>query len=212
MKKLQTLAKQFFFYSIVLVLASCTHMHDDDYYENSSYQQPAPDTRYQDPGSDLPAYQHNTQYDHEDFSSRLPAHENTNGQRLVLVDPNVHAWGAYDASGSLIRAGIATAGGAQCPPDANEEDCRTSSGTFHITNMGGEGCISKKYPRPNGGGLMPYCMYFNNGQALHGSPDNIVVEDNVSHGCVRMRIPDAQWMWSNFAKVGTEVKVLPYSS
>ena len=57
---------------------------------------------------------------------------------------------------------------------------------------------------------MPYCMYFNKGEALHGSPDSIVVEDNISHGCVRMRIPDAEWMVTQFAQVGTKVVVLPY--
>jgi lipoprotein-anchoring transpeptidase ErfK/SrfK len=145
-----------------------------------------------------------------DYAARLPAHYNTGGKKLVLVDPNVHAWGAYNPNGELIRAGIATAGGPVCPPDADEADCRTGRGTFRITGMGGEDCYSKTYPRPDGGGLMPYCMYFNNGQALHGSPDNIVVEDNVSHGCVRMRIPDAEWMHNDFAQVGTKVVVLPY--
>ncbi|MES2219109.1 MAG: L,D-transpeptidase [Pseudomonadota bacterium] len=213
MKKLLTFAKQFFFYSTCLLLVSCAHYQDEDYYNSASNTpQNTPNNRFQDPNSDLPAYQHNLNYDHEDFTSRMPAHENTGGKKLVLVDPNVHAWGAYGTDGNLIRAGIATAGGAVCPPDADEDDCRTKSGTFHILSMRGEECISKKYPRPKGGGLMPYCMYFNNGQALHGSPDDIVVENNVSHGCVRMRIPDAQWMWSNFAGIGTTVKVVPYTS
>jgi lipoprotein-anchoring transpeptidase ErfK/SrfK len=145
-----------------------------------------------------------------DYSSRLTAHMNTDGKKMVYVDPNVHAWGAYAADGQLIRAGIATAGGRVCPPDADEADCRTGRGTYHITGLGGSGCYSKTYPRPDGGGLMPYCMYFNNGQALHGSPDDIVVEDNVSHGCVRMRIPDAEWLHNNFAQVGTKVVVAPY--
>jgi lipoprotein-anchoring transpeptidase ErfK/SrfK len=111
----------------------------------------------------------------------------------------------------LVRAGIATAGGTVCPPDADEIDCRTASGTFHITSIGGEDCYSKKYPKPNGGGLMPNCMFFNEGQALHGSPDDIVVEDNISHGCVRMRLPDAEWMVNQFAHIGTKVIVVPYS-
>lgn len=146
-----------------------------------------------------------------DYSTRLPEHTDTGGKKMVLVDPNVHAWGAYAADGHLVRAGLATAGGATCPPDAEgESDCRTGRGTFHISAIGGGDCYSKTYPRPTGGGLMPYCMYFNNGQALHGSPDNIVVEDNVSHGCVRMRIPDAEWMTTSFASVGTKVVVVPY--
>lgn len=146
-----------------------------------------------------------------DYSSRLPAKVDTNGKKLVYVDPNAHAWGAYGPDGKLVRAGIATAGGTTCPPDSDESDCRTTSGTYRITSIRGEECASRVYPRPTGGGLMPYCMFFNNGEALHGSPDNLLVEDNVSHGCVRMRIPDAEWMVNNFAEVGTRVKVLPYN-
>lgn len=146
-----------------------------------------------------------------DYASRLPQYLDTEGKKTVLVNPNVHAWGAYDSDGRLIRAGIATAGGAVCPPDADESDCRTGFGTYHVTAIGGESCYSKTYPRPHGGGLMPFCMYFNNGQALHGSPDNIVVEDNISHGCVRMRIPDAEWMTTHFVRVGTKVVVVPYT-
>lgn len=146
------------------------------------------------------------------YAERLPQHIDTDNKKMVLVDPNVHAWGAYDAEGNLVRAGIATSGGATCPPDSDESDCRTGSGTYHITSIGGQGCFSKMYPRPDGGGLMPYCMFFNDGQALHGSPDDIVVENNISHGCVRMRIPDAEWMVDHFAHVGTKVVVVPYTS
>lgn len=147
-----------------------------------------------------------------DFAARMPEHIETGGKKMVLVDPNVHAWGAYNKEGNLIRAGIATSGGAICPPDANESNCKTTSGTFHVFATSGSRCYSKTFPRPNGGGLMPYCMYFHNGEALHGSPDDIVIERNISHGCVRMRIPDAQWMYENFAGVGTTVKVMPYDS
>ena len=104
-----------------------------------------------------------------DYGSRLPQFIDTRGVKTVLVDPNVHAWGAYDREGELIRAGIATAGGSRCPPDANKATCYTGMGTFRITGLGDETCYSRKYH----GGLMPYCMYFNHGEALHGSPDNI---------------------------------------
>ncbi len=147
-----------------------------------------------------------------DYGARMPQSVDTQGKKLVLVDPNVHVWGAYAEDGHLVKAGIATAGGTVCPPDEQgEPTCRTAVGTFHVTNIGGSECYSKTYPRPHGGGLMPYCMFFNNGQALHGSPDPVVVEANVSHGCVRMRISDAEWMVNNFVRVGTKVRVLPYN-
>ena len=147
-------------------------------------------------------------YNASDYESRMPATYPTGGEKTVVVNPNVNAWAAYDADGKLVRGGIATAGGNWC--DDINESCRTSTGTFRIQSMGDGGCISKRFPLPNGGGLMPYCMYFHNGMALHGSPDGTVIEANVSHGCVRMRIPDAEWLRYNFASIGTKVVVQPY--
>ena len=143
-----------------------------------------------------------------DYGSRLPDKMNTGGRKMIYVNPNAHAWGAYDADGTLVKAGIATAGGEFC--DDIGRECRTNAGQFSISSLGGPDCISSKYPLPDGGGLMPYCMFFSNGQALHGSPDGAVVEANISHGCVRMRIPDAEWVRFNFASVGTRVVVEPY--
>lgn len=140
------------------------------------------------------------------YESRLPEHMNTGGTRLVLVDPNVHAWGAYDADGSLIRAGLATAGGNWCPDIGRP--CRTTPGSYRIHSLGAPECKSSLYPRPRGGAPMPYCMFFNGSQGLHGSYE--VVEGNESHGCVRMRVEDAEWMRYNFATVGTRVVVRPY--
>lgn len=153
----------------------------------------------------------NARFD-RDYSSRLPDQFDTGGKKTVLVDPKVHAWGAYDENGTLVKSGLATAGGSQCPPDdTGEPNCKTDSGRFKIYRMGDGSCKSKVYPKPEGGGLMPYCMFFNNGEALHGSPDNTVIEANVSHGCVRMRIQDAEWMRENFADIGTTVVILPYN-
>jgi lipoprotein-anchoring transpeptidase ErfK/SrfK len=55
---------------------------------------------------------------------------------------------------------------------------------------------------------MPYCMYFNKNMALHGS--NEVTEGNISHGCVRLHVYDAQWIRENFASIGTKVVIKPY--
>lgn len=57
---------------------------------------------------------------------------------------------------------------------------------------------------------MPYCMFFHNGQALHGVPPHEVGEGNYSHGCVRMHVADAEWIRYNFADVGTKVVVKSY--
>ncbi len=148
-------------------------------------------------------------YDPQTFTSRLPQQISMGREKVVVVDPSSHAWGAYNPDGTLLRGGVATAGGDSCEGEVGS--CRTATGTFRIGARQGETCYSKKYPKPYGGGLMPYCQFFHGGQALHGSPDNIVVDNNISHGCVRMRIQDAEWLYSNFATTGTKVVVLPYN-
>lgn len=140
-----------------------------------------------------------------DYADRLPSHIST-GEKTILVDPNVHAWGAYNADGELIRAGLATAGDDYCADI--KRSCRTSAGSYRIQSLGNASCKSSIYPLPNGGAPMPYCMFFNGDQGLHGSYQ--VVEGNVSHGCVRMHVEDAKWIRYNFANIGTKVIVKPY--
>lgn len=139
------------------------------------------------------------------YADRLPAQINT-GERTVLIDPNVHAWGAYNSDGQLVRAGLATAGAYYCPDI--KRGCKTSAGRFRIQSLGAASCKSSRYPLPRGGAPMPYCMFFNGNQGLHGSP--YVMEGNASHGCVRLSVDDAEWLRFNFANIGTKVVVKPY--
>jgi len=139
------------------------------------------------------------------YADRLPT-QITTGEKTVLIDPNVHAWGAYDKNGNLVKAGLATAGGYYCP-DINR-GCKTSAGHFRIQSLGAESCKSTRYPLPRGGAPMPYCMFFNKNQGLHGS--QYVMEGNASHGCVRLSVDDAEWLRFNFANIGTKVVVKPY--
>ncbi|HSW70413.1 MAG TPA: L,D-transpeptidase family protein, partial [Gammaproteobacteria bacterium] len=37
-----------------------------------------------------------------------------------------------------------------------------------------------------------------------------VVDGNASHGCVRLKVQDAEWLRFNFVSIGTKVVVLPY--
>lgn len=136
------------------------------------------------------------------------------GEKIIVVDPKEHVWGAYSASGKLIRWGIATAGANFCR-DVNNS-CRTNSGYFRIYSMGGEDCISHKYPLPDGGAPMPYCMYFNGSVAIHGSSE--VEFQNISHGCIRIHIDDAKWLRFKFVEApnfsnhyqGTKVIIKAY--
>lgn len=139
------------------------------------------------------------------------------GEKTVVVDPRAHAWGAYNPDGTLVNSGLATCGGDYCPDLGRP--CRTKTGTFRVFSAGNADCISHKFPlHSHGGAPMPYCMFFNKGQALHGDSDREVVYGNISHGCVRMHTADAEWLRHNFVDApgtgnsyrGTKVVVLPY--
>lgn len=146
----------------------------------------------------------------------LPPYISAPGEKLILVDPITHAWGAYTANGELIRWGLATAGANWCRD--TKQPCRTKSGVFRIYSAGHDDCISTRFPLPNGGAPMPYCMYFNGFQALHGYPAKHVIAGNISHGCVRMHVQDAKWLRYQFIDEpnesnnyqGTLVVVRPY--
>jgi len=135
-----------------------------------------------------------------DFSP-FPLNIDAPGERLIIVDPLRQAWGAYDTDGSLVRWGPASAGASYCR-DIDEE-CQTRPGVFRIYSLGSSDCISHKFPLPDGGAPMPYCMYFNSGQALHGEPDGLPGY-NASHGCVRLYVNDAEWLRYDFVEDANE--------
>jgi lipoprotein-anchoring transpeptidase ErfK/SrfK len=146
--------------------------------------------------------------------SPLPRTAIAQGEKMVVVDLSLHVWAAYDPDGVMVRWGPATGGRARCPND-EEKSCRTKEGTFRVYSLGTSNCVSSKFPEPEGGAPMPYCMFFNGGQALHGSPGG-VMNANASHGCVRMFVQDAEWLRYDFVEPpmatnnyrGTKVVVL----
>lgn len=143
---------------------------------------------------------------HHHGGGSLPSQIASQGEKVIIIDPNIHAFGAYNAQGQLVRSGLVTAGNHWCRDI--RRGCKTKAGVFRIYSLGGPGCRSSKYPLPRGGAPMPYCMFFNGSQGLHGSYE--VVYGNVSHGCVRMHVPDAKWLRYNFVTPGTKVIVRPY--
>ena len=138
------------------------------------------------------------------------------GGKLLIFDPRLHAFGAYDSSGTLVRWGPASGGSDWCSD--LDEPCHTAKGVFHIYSWGDEDCKSRKFPLPRGGAPMPYCMYFNEGQAFHGEPNGLPGY-NASHGCVRLYVSDAEWLRYSFVELpnagnrfqGTRVIVNPYA-
>ncbi|EKD71560.1 MAG: enhanced entry protein EnhA [uncultured bacterium] len=149
--------------------------------------------------------------------SPFPRQIDSPQEKLVVVDLNLHAWGAYDWDGELVKWGPATGGAGWCPDI--DRSCRTKAGTFRVYSLGSSNCVSSKFPIPDGGAPMPYCMFFHGGQALHGSPGG-VIPGNVSHGCVRLFVQDAEWLRYDFVDPpitendyrGTKIIVVPYGS
>lgn len=150
----------------------------------------------------------NNSYSHKrraSSSAAMPAQVST-GEDVIVVNPSIHRWAAYGADGQLLRTGIASAGANWCADIGRR--CRTKVGTFRINSLGSASCISSIYPLGKGGAPMPYCMYFNGSQGIHGSHE--IGNANMSHGCVRVSVSDAAWIRFNFAKIGTKVIILPY--
>lgn len=54
---------------------------------------------------------------------------------------------------------------------------------------------------------VPYVMYFYQGYALHGTYWHNNFGHPMSHGCVNMPTPEAQWFYENFVEIGTPVHV-----
>jgi lipoprotein-anchoring transpeptidase ErfK/SrfK len=125
----------------------------------------------------------------------IAEHIKSSNEKIIIVHPADNVWGAYNGSGKLVRWGIATAGNHDC---RDAKSCKTATGSFRIYSLGNESCVSKKYPEPNGGASMPYCMFFKSGQAIHGSSD--IQFNNVSHGCVRVHEADAKWLRYHFVE------------
>lgn len=150
-----------------------------------------------------------------DFSP-FPKQIDAPGEKVVMVDPANNAWAAYTKEGHQLRWGPMSGGAAYCRD--TQRACETHEGTYRVYSLGSSDCISHKFPLPKGGAPMPYCMYFNNGQALHGEPNGLPGY-NASHGCVRLYVNDAEWLRYDFVEGpnegnhfrGTKIMIGAYS-
>lgn len=137
----------------------------------------------------------------------LPPNIKATGEKIFIFSPKGKQWAAYEENGSLVGYGRANGGAAFCP-DLGEA-CHTDGGKYRVFRKGASDCVSKTFPISEGGGAaMPYCMFFNGGAAIHGSPQ--LSFNNTSHGCIRVTTPSAEWLSSNFMNVGTKVLILSY--
>lgn len=136
----------------------------------------------------------------------FPSSRPTTGHKVFIFDPKVAAWAAYDEQGKRVQTGRASGGQSYCADV--KRACRTVQGQFRIYAKQGAHCISKKFPIGKGGAVMPYCMYFHGGFAIHGSYD--VPDHNASHGCIRVLPSAAQWLNQHFVDTNTAVIVKSY--
>jgi lipoprotein-anchoring transpeptidase ErfK/SrfK len=177
----------------LLALTGCISNHDSEIMNDSdaAYTQASP---YSLPGDKV--------------YPQIPITRDATGYKVVVIDPNIPAWAAYDEDGNLVKEGSASAGSDYCSDE--QAPCRTPAGTFKVYSKGDASCHSSEFPlKTHGGASMPYCMHFNRGIAMHGSDE--MAPYDASHGCVRMVISSAKWLNQNFVNVGTTVIVLPYN-
>lgn len=122
-----------------------------------------------------------------------PYPEKGNGKRWIDVNLSEQRVYAYEGD-IVVNSFIVSTGTARTP---------TVTGKYKIwiklksTTMSGPG-----YYLTN----VPYTMYFYKGYGLHGTYWHNNFGTPMSHGCVNLSIPDAQWLY-NWAFEGTEVNV-----
>jgi len=115
------------------------------------------------------------------------------GERWIDVNLTQQMVYVYQGN-SVVKSFLVSTGTWQYP---------TVTGQYHIyvkllsTDMTGPG-----YYLPN----VPYTMYFYQGYGLHGTYWHHNFGTPMSHGCVNLSIPDAEWL-CNWASVGTLVNI-----
>lgn len=126
------------------------------------------------------------------------------GEKLLIWDPALLAWGAYDPEGKLVRWGPGVGGKGYCSDvDRANKNCHTKVGEFRVI-LKDENHKSGRYPRSsNGGAPMPFAVFFTPGYAFHAGN---LPGANASHGCVRVFRSDAMWIygWVDINRKETE--------
>jgi lipoprotein-anchoring transpeptidase ErfK/SrfK len=115
------------------------------------------------------------------------------GEHWIDVDLSQQRVYAYSGD-TVVNSFVVSTGTWQTP---------TVTGKYKVwiklrsTDMSGPG-----YYLPD----VPYVMYFYKGYGIHGTYWHNNFGTTMSHGCVNLTIPDAQWLY-NFSSVGTVVNV-----
>lgn len=118
-----------------------------------------------------------------------------------IFNPRTHSYKAINSKGKVVKKGRASGGKSYCRDTGRR--CYTPVGSFRVQRIQGASCYSHRYRSK-----MPYCMFFSKYYAVHGH--HSVPNYNASHGCIRVPIPDARWLYKHFMRHGTKVIVKPY--
>lgn len=119
----------------------------------------------------------------------------TPGTKWIEVDLSSQTLTAY-AGDTPVYSALVSTGLPRTPTVTGEYRIYAK---YRSAPMSGPG-----YYLPN----VPYIMYFYRGYALHGAYWHNNFGQPMSHGCVNLRVSDAEWLY-NWAPVGTLVRVHP---
>ncbi|MCA2000995.1 MAG: L,D-transpeptidase family protein [Chloroflexi bacterium] len=115
------------------------------------------------------------------------------GTRWIDIDLSQQRLYAYEGD-ALVNSFVVSTGTWQTP---------TVTGNFKIwIKVRSQAMSGPGYYLPD----VPYVMYFYKDYGIHGAYWHNNFGTPMSHGCVNMTIPDAEWLY-NFASVGTTVNV-----
>ena len=123
-------------------------------------------------------------------SQPAPGH-GANGEKWIDINLSTQTVTAYEGQ-TPVHTAVASTGTWRTP---------TVVGTYRIyakyryKHMSGPG-----YSMPN----VPFVMFFYKGYSLHGTYWHDNFGTPMSHGCVNLTIPDAEWLY-NWAPMGTKV-------
>jgi LysM repeat protein len=127
------------------------------------------------------------------FAPDAPPPTRTVGRELIVSLSNFRTY-AYE-DGRLVRSILVSIGREATP---------TVVGSF---------TIQRKYPSQTMSGPgyylpgVPFVMYFYAGYAFHGTYWHDNWGARMSHGCINLPTPEAEWLY-NFADIGTPVTIL----
>ncbi len=124
--------------------------------------------------------------------SAAPAPTVVTGKQII-VDVGEQRVYAYE-NGQLVRTSLVSTGLSYYPTVIGDFSVYLK---YESQTMSGPG-----YNLPG----VPYVLYFYQGYSLHGTYWHSNFGTPMSHGCVNMQTPEAQWVY-NWAPIGTPVRV-----